>query len=148
MTNLAKLIKEFETIATNHAFINRFGQGPIEDVNTFVPNDGKYPVLWVIPQNVQLGDNSIIYSMRVMVFDIDRTDDSFRDQILNDTLITLNDVLKQFKNGGTTGYDYEVNTVPTAFPFEQKFVDYCVGWYADLTINTDGMNSPCDFPTI
>jgi hypothetical protein len=145
MRNLAAVIKEFETIATNHAFINRFGNGPIDDVNTTIPNDGKYPVLWVIPQSVLLDDNSIVYNIRILVFDIDSTDDSLRDQILSDTLMTLNDVVKLFRNGGPSN-DYEVNQVPQALPFEQEFVDYCVGWYTDLQIATDGMNSPCDFP--
>lgn len=144
-TNLANLIHEFETIATNHAFINRFGNGPIDDVNTTIPNDGKYPVLWVIPQSVTLDDNAIVYNIRVLVFDIDSTDDSLRDQILSDTLMTLNDVVKLFRNGGPSN-DYEAPIAPQAIPFEQEFVDYCVGWYCDLQVVTDGMNSPCDFP--
>lgn len=145
MRNLAAVIKEFQTIATNHAFINRFGNGPIDDVNVEIPNDGKYPVLWVIPQSVLLDNNSIIYNIRILVFDIDSTDDSLRDQILSDTLMTLNDVVKLFRNGGPSN-DYEVPQIPQALPFEQEFVDYCVGWYCDLQIATDGMNSNCDFP--
>lgn len=144
-TNLANLIHEFETIATNHAFINRFGNGPIDDVNVTIPNDGKYPVLWVIPQTVTLDDNAIIYTIRILVFDIDSTDDSLRDQILSDTLMTLNDVVKLFRNGGSDN-EYEAPTAPQAVPFEQEFVDYCLGWYCDLQVVTDGMNSPCDFP--
>lgn len=145
MTNLAALIQEFKTIASNHAFIQRFGNGPIDNVNETIPNDGKYPVLWVIPQQVTLGNNAITYNMRILVFDIDSTDDSLRDQILSDTLMTLNDVVKLFRNGGPSN-DYEAPNEPLAIPFEQEFVDYCVGWYTDLQIVTDGMNSPCDFP--
>jgi hypothetical protein len=145
MTNLAALIQEFKTIATNHAFINRFGNGPIDNVNETIPNDGMYPELWVIPQQVTLDNNAIVYNMRILVFDIDSTDDSLRDQILSDTLMTLNDVVKLFRNGGPSN-DYEILDAPQALPFEQEFVDYCVGWYCDLLIVTDGMNSPCDFP--
>lgn len=146
MTNLAALIQEFKDLASNHAFIKRFGNGPIENIETFAPSDGKYPVLWVIPQQVTLDDNSVIYNIRILVFDINKINDSLRDQILNDTLITINDVIKQFRLGGSNG-DYELPNAPQAFPFEQKFVDYCVGWYSDLQIYTDAMNSPCDFPS-
>lgn len=145
MTNLSNLIQEFNTIATNHAFINRFGNGPIDNVNEIIPNSGKYPVLWIIPQGVILDDNAITYNIRILVFDIDSSDDSLRDTILSDTLMTLNDVVKLFRNGGSSN-EYEIQQAPQAIPFEQEFVDYCVGWYADLSIVTDGMNSPCDFP--
>jgi len=145
MTNLAALVQEFKDIATSHAFIQRFGNGPIDNVNETIPNDGKYPVLWVIPQNVTLDDNAITYNMRILVFDIDSSDDSLRDQILSDTLVTLNDVVKLFRNGGNSD-SYETLNAPIAIPFEQEFVDYCVGWYTDLQIVTNGMNSPCDYP--
>jgi hypothetical protein len=144
-TNFSTLIIELQNFATNNAFINRFGFGPIDNVEETIPNDGTYPILWVIPQGVVLDDNSIVYNLRVLVFDIDERSDGLREQILTDCLLTMNDFVKYFRIGDA-GDDYSLLNKPQAVPFEQQFVDYCVGWYADVQIGTDGMNGPCDFP--
>jgi hypothetical protein len=140
MKNYKAIIADFADIAAKHAFINRFGSGAIDDVNVFAPTSAKYPYLWVIPQGALLGSSSIQYQLRVMVFDIDRSTDELRDEIMSDTLLTINDVISIFRNGGSDN-EYEVTADALAIPFEQKFVDYCVGWYCDLTVATDSMSS-------
>lgn len=138
-----QIIDTFETIATNHPQIHNFGDGLLEDINTIKENGGKFPVLWVIPQTAVLGENGLKYVMRVLVFDIDETADTFRRNILSDTLSIINDVIKEFKNGDD---DYYVGGDNTAFPFTQNFADYVTGWYIDLGIETGIDNNPCDVP--
>lgn len=135
------ILKTFEDIATNHRQINNFGTGALEEVNTF-SNESKFPILWVIPQRVQLGGNSMIYTVRVLVFDISETDDSLDDEIYSDTVLILNDVMfilntQDFWNGDEASV---INT-PTAISFRQKFTDYCVGWYADFDIEVPTFNN-------
>lgn len=135
------ILKTFNEIATNHKQINNFGNGTLDEVNTF-SNEGKFPVLWVVPQGVQLGTNSMIYTLRVMVFDISDTDDSLDEELLSDTILILNDVMvilntQDFWNGD----EASVINVPRATPFRQKFTDYCVGWYADFDIEVPAFNS-------
>jgi len=144
-TTLTNLIQEFTNIADYNVFIKRWGHGPISDVNTVTPRGGAFPVQWVIPQTVELGENGVVYSVRILIFDADRSDDSQRLNIMSDCLQIINDVVKVFRNGGSDD-SYEVTNIPIATPFEQEFVDYCVGWYVDLDISTDSMNSPCDTP--
>lgn len=138
-----QLLNKFEALANNHLQIKRFGSGPIEDVNTFSPSSGDFPVLWVVPQAAKLGKNTLVYTMRILVFDIDETDDSNRDEILSDTLQILNDIFQQFMEDDD---NYEVNTELIATPFNQRFVDYCTGWFADIEITTDINNSLCIIP--
>lgn len=138
-----QLLNKFETLANNHLQIKRFGSGPIEDVNTFSPSSGDFPVLWVVPQAAKLGKNTLVYTMRILVFDIDETDDSNRDEILSDTLQILNDIFQQIMEDDE---NYEVNTDLIATPFNQRFVDYCTGWFADIEITTDINNSLCIIP--
>jgi hypothetical protein len=138
-----QLLNKFEALANNHLQIKRFGSGPIEDVNTFSPSSGDFPVLWVVPQAAKLGKNTLVYTMRILVFDIDETDDSNRDEILSDTLQILNDIFQQIMEDDE---NYEVNTDLIATPFNQRFVDYCTGWFADIEITTDINNSLCIIP--
>jgi len=135
------ILKTFEEISERHLQINNFGTGDLDEVDTF-SNEGKFPVLWVIPQRVQLGANSMIYTIRVMVFDISETDDSLDDEQYSDTILILNDVMfilntDDFWNGDEASV---INT-PTATPFRQKFTSYCVGWFADFDIEVPTFNN-------
>lgn len=135
------ILKTFEEIADTHYQINNFGSGTLEEVNTF-SNGGKFPVLWVIPQRVTLGQNSMTYTIRVMVFDIGETDDSLDSEQYSDTILILNDVMFWLNNNKFWNNDEAsvVNT-PIATPFRQKFVDYCVGWYSDFDIEVPTFNN-------
>ena len=134
------ILKTFNEIADTHIGIQNFGNGAMEDINIFNKDD-KFPVLWVIPQRVTLGQNSMIYTIRVMVFDIAESDDSIDDELLSDTILILNDVMMILNS--TPFWNNEeasvVNT-PSALPFRQKFVDYCIGWYADMDIEVPSFN--------
>lgn len=139
-----QIIDKFETIANDHVGIHNFGDGILEDINTMKENGGGFPVLWVVPQSAILGDNGLDYKMRVLVFDIDETADTFRRDILSDTLQILTDVIKEFRYGDDN--DYGVDGTNSAFPFTQNFADYVTGWYCDISIQTGIDNNPCDFP--
>lgn len=143
MITFNQLLKKFEDLSNAHLQIKRFGTGALEDVNAFSPSSGAFPVLWVVPQSARLSENIITYTMRVLVFDIDETDDSITNELLSDTLLILNDIYQQFKNGDN---NYEVSNDLICTPFNQKFVDYCTGWFADVEIITDINNSLCLIP--
>ncbi len=135
------ILKTFEDIADNHKQINNFGTGTLDEVNAF-SKDGKFPVLWVIPQRVQLGENAMIYTIRVMVFDISETDDSIDDEIYSDTILILNDIMFILNTQPFWNKDEaSVTNIPVATPFRQKFVDYCAGWYADFDIEVPSFNN-------
>lgn len=138
-----EIIKDFKYIADNHKQIKRFGNGMIEDINTFTTQAEFLPVLWIVPQSVTLGTNAMVYTIRVLVFDMVESDDTNTDEVLSDTLSVLNDVVQLFKNNFD---DYSVINEPQAIPFNQRFVDYCSGWYADVNIETNIMNSLCQIP--
>jgi len=140
-----QLLTVFNNIGNDHLQIKRVGNGMIEDVNTFSPKDVNFPIMWVTPQSAQLGRNSLLYTFRVLVFDIDDEDDDHRNEILSDTLSILNDIIVQLNNDDD---DYYVSNTPTAIPFTQRFVDYCSGWYADVEIEVAIMNARCQVPTI
>jgi hypothetical protein len=141
---LNQIIERFETIATDHLFIERFGFGELSDIDVAGPNDVDYPLMWVVPQGADFDEQTLIYTLRVIIMDIDDTDDSKRNEIMSDTLRTLIDVVKIFKNDDT--YEWNIEETISATPFSQRFVDYTTGWFADISIITDLDNSSCNFP--
>ena len=135
----------FNGIADTNPFIARFGNGDMEDIETKGPTELLYPILWIVPQNVNIGDNSLEWNIRVLVFEPDDIDDTKQTVILSDTLQILHDVIKtlQFKLSN----DITITNIPiTCQPFAHRFVDYCVGWYCDITLSTEANNSPCNIP--
>ena len=140
-----QILKKLETISLSNPFVKRFGSGEIQQLDVVAPNDTDYPYTWVVPQSVSIGENTLNYKFRVMVFDQDDTDDHNQQEILSDTLRTLIDIIKTFRYDN--GQDYNLGApLPEAFPFTHRIVDYVVGWYCDLEIETELDNSPCDIP--
>lgn len=144
MVTYNKLLKVFNDIADTHYQITRFGNGPIEDINTFAPENTTFPILWVVPQGITLGENAMTYSMRVLVFDIVESDDSNDDEVLSDAALIMNDVFQMLKNDSA---DFTVTNSPLAIPFNQRFIEYCSGWYADIDIEVATINARCQLPT-
>ena len=136
-----QIVNEFKTIALSSPFVKRFGSGEITEVETTGPNAQDYPMCWIVPQQVEVGENDLVYVVRVLVFDIDNTDDSKQQEILSDTLRTLTDIIKKFRYENDA---YNMSDRPVCLPFTHRFVDYNTGWYADLRIITEFDNSPCD----
>lgn len=142
MITYNQIIKKFNDIADTNPFIKRFGAGQINDVEKI--SNGDFPVLWVVPQSADFGENELTYRFRVMVFDIDESDDAHQQEILSDTLQILIDVKKVFQHD--EDYDYTVSETTIATPFTERFVDYTTGWFADIDVVTDLNNSPCNIP--
>jgi len=137
-----QIVKVFNDIADTNPFIKRFGSGEINDIEVFGPTVAEYPYLWIVPQQTTIGENTLNYVFRVMVFDIDELSDKLQQEILSDCLQTLIDVIKDFRYRLTD--DVYIQGEPVAIPFTHRFVDYNTGWYSDLTIITEINNNPCE----
>lgn len=137
------IVMTFEGIANTNPFIKRFGDGEMVDIETDGPNSPLYPLLWIVPQYVNITENSLEYTVRVLVIEPDEEDDSKQRSILSDNLQILIDVIKTFRYEIDTDYVI-VDTDLICNPFAHRFVDYCVGWWCDIKIATDLNNSPCN----
>jgi hypothetical protein len=138
-----QIITDLEQVAMANPFINRFGSGDISDIDSIIDNSQNFPICWVVPQTATVGTNTLNYMFRILVFDIDNTDDSHQQDILSDTLRTLIDIIKVYTNENTE-VDIETDNVCT--PFTERFTEYCVGWFCDITIITNLDNNPCNVP--
>lgn len=139
-----QIIKLFKDIAETNPFIQRFGSGEMNEIEVDGPTSQLYPLMWVTPQIVDINENSLEWTFRLMVFEVDDIDDSKQQTILSNCLQILVDVIKTFKN--EIDDDITISTPSSAIPFTHRFVDYCTGWYSDIKIITNADNSPCDVP--
>lgn len=140
-TTLRQMNDLLMTIADKHLMINRYGFGELNEVNVVGPEAAEYPLMFVVPQQSLIAENQLVYTLRIIIMDIDDTDDSKRVEILSDTLQTLNDIILLLKT--INNNDFNVDSDTTCYPFSQRFVDYTVGWWADISIITDIYNNPC-----
>lgn len=138
------IIKLFKDISETNPFIKRFGSGEMNEIEVDGPTSQLYPLMWITPQLVDINENSLEWTFRLMIFEIDDIDDSKQQLILSNCLQILVDVIKTFKN--EIDDDVTISTPSSAIPFTHRFVDYCTGWYSDIKIITNADNSPCDIP--
>ena len=145
-----QIVQKFKVIGDNHLFINRFGTGQVTDIDAVIADWIQFPVLWIIPQSIEVTENTVSYTFRTMVFDIVNTDDTPETEVLSDTSSTLIDVIKLFRYEGLdvidpdgVPTDYGINETIILIPFTERFTDYVSGWYADITIITGADNNPC-----
>lgn len=148
--SLNQVVNKFKIIGELHQFIKRFGCGQVTDIEAVLDNSGDFPMLWIIPQNIEVGDNDLTYVFRVMVFDLVNMDDVPEQEVLSDTARTLIDVINIFKGDDLRVYDtdgaytdYTVSSQIELTPFTERFNDYVSGWYGDIRIITDLDNNPC-----
>jgi len=138
------IIKLFKDISETNPFIKRFGSGEMNEIEVDGPTSQLYPLMWITPQLVDINENSLEWTFRLMIFEIDDIDDSKQQLILSNCLQILVDVIKTFKH--EIDDDVTISTPSSAIPFTHRFVDYCTGWYSDIKIITNADNSPCDIP--
>lgn len=162
MISYKNIIEDFKMIANNHKQINSFGTGDIENlIYLTTQKDGKdnitnesplYPLLYVIPGQVNRDTGSMTYNLSVLVMDIMSSDDVLLEtQLLSDTLQMIDDVLAQFKYSvdpqtGQYQNKYDVSTTTTYTPFTERYDDLLVGWTLSLSLVVDMPINRCDAP--
>ena len=138
------IVNIFKDIANNHPQIKRFESGEMSDSATDMSNSTLYPLMWLVPQTVSLNEYDTEFVVRLLMMEIDDIDDSKQQIILSNCLSIINDVIKTFKY--ILPDSVNINDGSTVTPFSHRFVDYCTGWFVDLTIIVGAENSPCNIP--
>ena len=130
MKNLFETIKD---IALLHQSVNQFESGDIFKLNDL--KDINYPLIWMELQTTDLKYTKINPTIRL--FYVDRTLDDLSDstQIELDSNQILNDILN------TISTYYQILSISSVTPFNQKFNDMCAGAYLDTQLSecSDGV---------
>jgi hypothetical protein len=137
-----QILTRFEELQIANPFLKRFGAGDISQMDSILPESIEYPFMWVVPQNMEVGDHTITYRFRVLIFDQDSIDDSHQQEILSDTLRICQDIISNFRS--LSQDDVQIDTPIQCIPFTERFVDYVAGWYFDINIIADSPSPDCD----
>jgi hypothetical protein len=148
--NLKNILDDLKLIQRQHKMLNSFGTGDLTQLiyltqdNDKKPNTGWsapiYPLLYVIPQQIQREENFVTYNLSVICADKLNTR-NFDNEIdaSSDTAQILSDVLAQFKYSVTDNQGNYYSKYDLALPssmnyFSERYDDILVGWTMNLQV--------------
>lgn len=161
--NFKNIITDLETLEIKHKSLNSFGVGDIRQLiyltqkrdnvdNTTENLAPIYPLMYVIPTNVQRDENFVTYRLNVLILDVMNANNyDIEVDLWSDTLQIAEDILAQYKYSVTSQQgDYETRydlILPTTItPFSEAYDDILVGWNLDLQIIVDMPLNRCYAP--
>ncbi len=161
--NFKNIITDLQTLESKHKSLNSFGVGDIRQLiyltqrrdnqdNTTENQAPIYPLMYVIPQNVQRDENFVTYRLNVLVLDVMNANNyDIEVDLWSDTLQIAEDILAQYKYSVTSSQgDYETRydlVLPaTITPFSEAYDDILVGWNLDLQVVVDMPLNRCYAP--
>lgn len=138
-----QVVAKIRSIAEAHVMVRRFGEGdPMEQT---VAADEEYPVVWVVPQAVQLTPPTMTMPVKIIVCDVPSESKVDEAEIRSDTLEICKDILAKLRNDPAIMTEGEVQQA-SAEPFYEKDPDVVTGWIMDLSIVMDFTANSCAVP--
>lgn len=130
------IYKAFKAFAEAHQDIERIVFEFEEQLDNLVSSNQEYPILFVAPlPNPYLGKGLVNYGFRIYCLDIIQRDDrSNIHNLINKTELILRDFVTFFHRDGEAPIYLE--NEPTTIPVNNFSVDYCVGHYVDVVIQS------------
>jgi hypothetical protein len=150
---------DFELLANYHKELNSFGFGSMDDFTYWTESRDKevnthfqapyYPLLYVVPGEVEQNFGFMNYSFTIIVSDIIERDLSNQIDVLSDTNQILDDIIGQFRLSvtdslGNFNNEYYLDDAITCTPFLEKYDDLLGGWTAELNIEVKVPLNRCD----
>ena len=150
---------DFKLLAKYHKQLNSFGFGAYQDISFWTEsrlkeentsfNSPVFPLMYVVPNNVEQKLNYMTYTFTVIVMDIIERDLTNQVDVLSDTLQIMDDIVGQFRLSvdealGNFNRLYYLQDPVNCMPFLEKFTDLCGGWSAQLSIDVMTPLNRCD----
>jgi len=161
-TNFSSIINDLKKIEFYHKQTNSFGVGDIKQLTYLIQQRDKkentedrppiYPLMYVIPRQVQNYENYVQYSLNVLICDIMNANNyDIEVDLWSSTLAIAQDILAQYKysvNAQQGDYEnkYDLILPASITPFSEAYDDYLVGWNLDLNILVDMPLNRCLAP--
>jgi hypothetical protein len=143
VTTLNTIKNSLAAFASYHLQLKRFQLSFFENFDGFSTSAVQFPILYAIPQDVQLQENINSFTIRVYAVDILQTDRTNEVDVINDTLLILRD-LRNWLALADNGLNILNN--PIAIPVNNFLVDYTAGWYIDIEVEGNAENNECSIP--
>jgi hypothetical protein len=150
---------DFRMLADHHKQLNSFGFGSVEDFTYWTESRDKadnpnfqapiYPLLYVVPGEVQQNFGYMNYTFTIIVSDIIERDLANQTDVLSDTNQILDDIISQFRLSvsdslGNFNNEYYLDESIVCTPFLEKYDDLLGGWTAELPIEIRIPLNRCD----
>lgn len=161
-TNFKSIIDDLKKIEFYHKQTNSFGVGDIKQLTYLIQQRDKqentqdrppiYPLMYVIPRQVQNYENYVQYSLNVLICDIMNANNyDIEVDLWSSTLAIAQDILAQYKysvNAQQGDYEnkYDLILPSVITPFSEAYDDLLVGWNLDLNIIVDMPLNRCLAP--
>lgn len=142
--NYKQIITDLKSIGNSHQQVKSFGFGDITQLTMDVETDREpeYIKMYVVPSDVQLNNNEIVYNFQISVIDRVNSDLSNQRDVMNDTLEIMKDIF-------TILYlsQYQSEWGATVTPFLEQYETILGGWTLSLNITQPYPYDRCDIPT-
>ena len=141
--NYQQIIDALTMFASAHPNVQRFKSSFFEQIDPFTSSENTYPILYAVPQNIILNQNTNTYSFRLYCLDILLKDRSNQAPILLATSEILRDLVNWLRD-----IDNPLNIInnPVLTSVNNFGVDFSSGWSIDLQINAPVITTECSLP--
>lgn len=152
-TNFKQIIQDISGMAYYHPQLNSFGFGSIDQITMDVETaqEPEYMKCYVVPGQVQLAQNRLLYSFSVIILDRIEDDYSNQQDVMNDTLEVAKDMFtimyqSYTSEQGNFSWYYEPIFGPNVTPFLEKFETVLGGWTLNVTLEQPFDYNSCVLP--
>ena len=157
--NIKTFHDDFRTLSEYHKQINSFGFGQQEDLSFWTEmrdkventhfNSPIFPLLYVIPNEVEQKFGFMQYNFTLIVMDIVERDLTNQIDVLSDTNQIMDDIISQFRLSvtnslGNFNAKYTLQNPVICIPFIEQYTDLTAGWSAQISVEVMNSLNRCD----
>lgn len=142
MATLKNIINSIESFCDEHLQIKEFGFGPTSLIST---KNHELIMVWMMPTGGRQEQSSTFIQCDIYIFDLLKQSKENLVDVLNDTFMVGRDLISEFFDNDDL-YEFEMNEVATAEPFDFNFDDLCAGWIFKIEIEFKASLNTCEIP--
>jgi len=153
MTNYKQIIQDLSGMAYYHPQINSFGYGDITQITMDIETEQEpvYTKMYVVPGNVRLDENRLLYDFSIIILDRINEDYSNQRDVMSDTLEISKDIFTIIYQSYRPEYGdfslfYTPEWGPSVTPFLEAYETILGGWTMNITLEQPFDYNICVLP--
>ncbi len=153
IVNYKTIIQDLSGIAYYHNQINSFGYGDLTQITMDIETKQEpvYTKMYVVPGQVQLAQNRLLYNFSIIILDQVNDDYSNQEEVMSDTLEICKDIFTILYQSYTATWggfsiDYTPLWGPNVTPFLERFETVLGGWTMNIQIEQPFDYNTCVLP--
>jgi hypothetical protein len=150
MINVKELLETLDTVANANYFIRSFKSGEMSEVDLNKLGATDYPLCFADIGEASIERGALIYSLDLLVADIEKSGETQHPQATSDTLETLHDLINQFhqilSSASDVSGNYIIEMPINCQAFTGRFDNILTGWVASVRLSVPNTNDLCIAP--